>query len=404
MVTTAPGVQWQDVYPPAPVAFRTGVPVFIGLAARAPGVVAPSQDDDAVGVAHPVRGWQDVLALRARLAAQGGHVSQASRVDAALEGFFGNGGVLCYLVRVDELTSPLQAVRAGLAAVAATDGVDLVCLPDLVAHVQRVTPGATRAALLTEVVHLQRAVLEHCAARGDRFAILDGLPGAPVEEVCDHVARLGGPSASYGALYHPWLYSAAVDGASVVPPSGHVAGVVAATDLEVGVHKAPANRPIEGIVDVEADLNQTEVARLYSAGVNAIRVLPGRGVRIWGSRTASTDAIWRDVPVRRLVSTTGRWVEQFMQGLVHEPNDVRLWVRIMRELSAHLESLHRQGALAGATPDEAFYVKCDHETNPPQVRDAGLVVTEIGMAPALPAEFIVVRVVQGANGVTVNAA
>jgi len=109
------------------------------------------------------------------------------------------------------------------------------------------------------------------------------------------------------------------------------------------------------------------------------------------------------VNARRLVGTISRWIERFMTSLVHEPHDVRLWVRIMRELTAYLDGLFQRGALKGRTADEAFYVKCDNETNPSEIIDAGMVVTQIGVAPTVPAEFIIVRAIHGASGVTVSA-
>jgi phage tail sheath protein FI len=209
----------------------------------------------------------------------------------------------------------------------------------------------------------------------------------------------------HGALYYPWLQVAGIDGAPrYVPPSGHVAGIYARSDQAIGVHKAPANERIEATFDLQTDLDDAEIGRLNDGGVNCIRARPGSGVRIRGARTVSQDPAWRDVNVRRVVSTIGRWIERFMTGLVLEPNDVRLWVRIMRELTGYLEGMYQRGALKGSTAEEAFFVKCDDETNPPELQAAGVVVTQIGVAPTVPAEFIVVRIIQGANGVTVNAA
>jgi uncharacterized protein len=146
------------------------------------------------------------------------------------------------------------------------------------------------------------------------------------------------------------------------------------------------------------------VGTLYAQGVNCLRALPGRGVRVWGARTLSAEADWRDVSARRLLGTISRWVERFMTSVVHEPNDIRLWVRIMRELTAYLDGLFQRGALKGRSADEAFFVKCDNETNPREVIEAGMVVTQIGVAPTAPAEFITVRVIHGASGVTIDAA
>ena len=265
-------------------------------------------------------------------------------------------------------------------------------------------PGGLGGADLPSVLALQRCVLEHCQARGDRFAVLDAVPSMDVGDVLAQRAGLAGPAGGHGALYFPWVQLDRSGGAAgFVPPCGHLAGLYARTDAEVGVHRAPANAVVRGVFDLQVAVGDTDLRGLAAGGVNAIRALPGRGIRVWGARTASDDPAWRSVPARRVVGTFQRWLEMFTLRLVHEPNDIRLWVRILREVTAHLEGLYQRGVLRGAVPEEAFYVKCDHETNPPAVVDAGIVVTEVGLAPSVPAEFIVVRAVQGADGVTVSA-
>jgi uncharacterized protein len=383
-----PGVYRQDVYPPVPPLFLTGVPAFLGRAA------ATMPDGVELLTAYRVSRWPQ-FALRLLAAADAdGYLADAVR------GFLANGGTVCYAVLLGHDADPADAVPDGLAALEGLDDVDLLCVPDLVR-----VPDWTPEAALDGVARVQRALLDHCAARGDRFAILDGVPSPDAAVLTAQRGWLTGPAAMHGALYHPWLQVAGLDGAPrFVPPSGHVAGIYARSDQAVGVHKAPANEHVEAVFDLQTDLDDAEIGRLNDGGVNCIRARPGRGVRVWGARTVSEDPAWRDVNVRRVVSTIGRWIERFMTGLVHEPNDVRLWVRIMRELTAYLEGMYQRGALKGSTADEAFFVKCDDETNPRELQAAGVVVTQIGVAPTVPAEFIVVRVIQGANGVTVNAA
>jgi phage tail sheath protein FI len=195
------------------------------------------------------------------------------------------------------------------------------------------------------------------------------------------------------------------DGAPLwVPPSGHVAGIYARSDRQAGVHKAPANEPVEGVLDLRADLTDDVLGYLYSRQVNCLRALRGRGFRVWGARTLSEDPSWRAVGARRVFLTMGRWLDLFMAELAYEPNDVRLWVRIMRELTGYLDGLFQLGALQGRTADEAFFVKCDSETNPPEVAAAGLVVTQVGVALAAPAEFIRVRIISSAAGVSIQPA
>jgi hypothetical protein len=135
-----------------------------------------------------------------------------------------------------------------------------------------------------------------------------------------------------------------------------------------------------------------------------VRARPGRGIRVWGAHTLSADPSWCYVSARRVFLTIGRWVERFMTELIFEPSDVRLWVRITRELTAYLDGLLARGALSGRSAAEAYFVKCDTETNPPDVLDAGTVVTYVGLALAAPAEFVVVRIIHGASGVSVQPA
>jgi phage tail sheath protein FI len=310
----------------------------------------------------------------------------------AVHGFFANDGLFCHVVGLDAAAPPLERLRAGLAAMDDLDEVDLVAVPDIWdTDLWDAGPAAA----------LQRELLAHCRERGDRFALLDAAP-AP-GDVAAQATALTGVDGRHGALYHPWLWTTGLDSAPrFVPPCGHVAGIYSRGDREVGVHKAPANEVVEGVLDVATTLTSSQVGALYAEGVNCIRAFPGRGIRVWGARTLADDPAYRDIGARRVVATIGRWIERFMTGLVHEPNDVRLWVRIMRELTAYLDGLFRRGALRGRTAEEAFYVKCDSETNPPASVDAGVVMTQVGVAPSVPAEFVVVRVIHGTGGVQVS--
>ena len=183
-----------------------------------------------------------------------------------------------------------------------------------------------------------------------------------------------------------------------VPPCGHIAGVYARTDAWTGIHKAPANEALEGVLDLETQLARPDQERLNAKGINCLCAFPGRGIRVWGARTLSQRPEWAYINVRRLFLTAGRWVERRMADVAFEPNDIRLWTRIERDLTAYFETLFRHGVLKGNTPEEAFFVTCDAETNPPEVRDTGCAVTEIGLAPAVPNEFVVVRIIHGTSG------
>jgi phage tail sheath protein FI len=227
---------------------------------------------------------------------------------------------------------------------------------------------------------LQQQLLEHCDRIGGRFALLDALPGA---DPLTTSVRLRGTN---GAVYYPWVSVAQ----GLVPPCGHVAGVYSRR----GVYRAPANESLEEVLDLEVRLNAAQQGPLNEAGINCLRAFPGRGVVVWGARTLSRDPAWKYVNVRRLFLAMQRWAERALAPATFEPNDPQLWARLDRELTGYLTGLFRDGALAGRTPQEAFFVKCNADTNPPEVRDAGQVVAEVGLATAAPCEFIVVRVVQ----------
>jgi uncharacterized protein len=387
----APGVYRQDVFPPPPPSLLTGVPVFLGYADQ-----ELVKERKLVNVPQPLTLWPQFEALLG-VPRPDGYLAWAVR------GFFENDGVLCYVVPLEDAGAPLAELRAGLAALDGLDAVDLVCAPDIMRWA-----GSPKAPGVAAVTALQAEVLADCRRVGGRFAILDAvLAGATemaqVEEQRAALTRRAALTSQDGALYHPWLWVPGRDGPPLyVPPCGHLAGAYARSDQRVGVHKAPANEAIEGVLDLRVDLTEKAVGSLYAGGVNSLRALPGRGIRVWGARTLSDDPAWRHVGARRVFLTVGRWVERFMTELVHEPNDVRLWVRIMRELTAYLDGLFERGALKGRSPDEAFFVKCDSETNPPEVLDAGVVVTHVGLALAAPAEFVVARIIHGASGVSIQ--
>jgi hypothetical protein len=381
----APGVYLQDVSPPPPPVLLTGVPVFLGYADQ-----ATVSDRGLAGVPQRLTLWPQLEVLLGPPRADG-------YLAAAVRGFFENGGALCYVVALEDGGSPLEELRAGLAAVGDLDAADLVCAPDVMRPADPTAEPDPDA-----FTPLQLEVLAHCRRTAGHFAILDAVLTSGKDTVLEQRDALAGDD---GALYHPWLWVPGVAGEPAhVPPCGHVAGAYARSDQQFGVHKAPANEALDGVLDLRVDLDPAAVGELHERGVNPLRALPGRGIRVWGARTLSDDPAWRDVGGRRVLLTVGRWLERFMTGLVHEPNDIRLWVRIMRELTAYLDGMFARGALNGRAPDQAFYVKCDGETNPPEVVDAGAVVTEVGLALAAPAEFVVVRVIAGASGVSVRPA
>ena len=277
------------------------------------------------------------------------------------------------------------ARREGIGGLEALEDVTMVCVPDLM------SAYLLGAIDLDGVKAVQTAVLNHCERMKYRFAILDAPPGMSPQEIGDWRQNRASYDSKYGALYYPWIAvpnPMGANGATVLaPPCGHIAGVYARTDNERGVHKAPANEVIAGAVGLEVNVTKGEQDGLNPMGVNCIRAFPGRGIRVWGARTLSSDPSWRYINVRRLFNYVEASIERGTQWVVFEPNDQDLWARVRRDVSAFLRMVWRSGALFGSTPEEAFYVKCD----------AGQLIIEIGMAPVKPAEFVIVRISQWAG-------
>jgi phage tail sheath protein FI len=209
----------------------------------------------------------------------------------------------------------------------------------------------------------------------------------------------------FGAFYFPGITIRDPLGKDLidVSPSGHVAGIWARSDATRGVHKAPANEVIRGAVNVTQRLTREEQGVLNPAGVNCIRYFPREGIRIWGARTlADASSEWRYLNVRRLFNMIEESIAEATRWIVFEPNDRQLWKSIRRDVGAFLTRVWLDGALMGRTASEAFFVKCDEETNPPEIIDAGQVVAVIGIAPVKPAEFVVFQISQSAAGAEIE--
>lgn len=286
------------------------------------------------------------------------------------------------------------ADRTGFGGLEAVDDVTIVCVPDLMSAYQQ---GAIDDEALKTV---QLAVVTHCELMGDRVAVLDPPPNLNAQQIREWRRHKAGYDSKYATLYWPWIkvYDPATAETIFAPPSGHVAGLWGRTDDTRGVHKAPANEVLRGAVSLQTQITKTEHGSLNPEGINCIRAFPGGGIRIYGARTLSSDPAWRYLNVRRLFNYLEESILLGTQWVVFEPNDDALWARIRRTISAFLVNEWRKGALFGLTPDEAFWVKCDRETNPAEGIDAGQVVCEIGVAPVKPAEFVVFRLSQFSGG------
>jgi len=283
------------------------------------------------------------------------------------------------------------AERSGLGGLEPLTDVTMIVVPDLMSSYQA---GEID---MKGVQAVQQAIIDYCELVRYCFAILDCPPNIMPQEMKEWRLAVNYDS-TRAALYYPWIEIADMTGKNgrtrLVPPSGHMAGVYARTDGTRGVHKAPANEVVRGVLGLEVQVTKGEHDLLNPIGVNVIRSFPGRGIRIWGARTLSSDASWRYINVRRLFNMIEESIENGTQWVVFEPNDQFLWGRVARDVRAFLTMVWRTGALFGGTPDQAFYVKCDAETNPPEARDLGQLAVEIGIAPVKPAEFVIFRVSQ----------
>ena len=241
---------------------------------------------------------------------------------------------------------------------------------------------------------VQLALVAHCENTKSRFAVLDiPLDKKKVGDVLDHRNMF---DTSYAALYHPWLevFDPLARKSSYMPPSGAMAGIYARTDTERGVQKAPANEVVRGCTGLSCPYNEGEQDILNPQGVNLIRSFTGRGIRVWGARTASSNPLWKYINVRRLFIFVEESLKANTNWVVFEPNSEALWGRVQRTIELFLSSMWRSGALAGTTPGEAFFVNIGRSTMTQDDIDNGRLICNIGIAPVKPAEFVIFRITQ----------
>lgn len=281
--------------------------------------------------------------------------------------------------------------RTGLLALGATEEVSLLLIPDAMRFYER-EPGPAGE---LKAQRLQDQLISICELQKDRFTILDIPQSKDIEWVCRWRRRT---DSSYCAYYWPWLRTTSHDDKPrVVPPSGFLAGAYARQELD-GVHVAPANLPLHGAEDVSLRVTEDHIGQLNSEAVNTFRLQ--RGVRPWGARTASSEYQWRYIPIRRLFIMLRRSLEAGFAWVTFEPNEQRTWDLVLSRTNAFLSDLRHRGMLVGGNPEQAFYVKCDAETNPPENVDSGMLICDIGVAPVTPAEFIMISLTQTLNDPT----
>ena len=369
------------------------VPGFVG---RAPKADAPR--NEAVRVTSFERDFRrDFI----------GDAKVATPLAYAVQGFFSNGGSACYVVNLGD-DGPVSGNGRGLDQLEPIDEIAMVAIPG------RTEPEAYEAALT------------FAERRGDCVALLDGPERADDIKALTRVGlvdpkpdqlpaslspglRPPNSERGFGAVYFPHLmvpdlFPPSPDKRAPlvsVAPSGHVAGLCARNDFQRGVHKAPANMRVNGVLGLSQTVSKSDQSLLNPSGVNCFRWFPTDGALLWGARTlAPSSSNWRYLSVRRLFIMIEKSIERSTRWIVFEPNDERLWQTIRRDITAFLTLLWRQKYLMGTTPEQAFFVKCDADTNSPEVVDAGRVETLIGIAPVKPAEFVIFRIGQSQAGST----
>ena len=288
-----------------------------------------------------------------------------------------------------------ETARKGINGLVIADDVTMVMVPDLVTAARK----ADGSLDLNMWKAVQTALISHCEQQANRMAVLDAPPGMGVQEIKEWRSQVAMYDSAFAAIYYPWIKvtnPAPTNGDDeiFVPPSGHIAGLWARTDETRGVWKAPANDTLRGVLDVERNITKAEQGLLNPIGINCIRPFGTRGIRVWGARTLSSNTDWTYINVRRLFNMIETTIMEGTQWVVFEPNDQKLWEGVKRTVNAFLRGLWRDGALFGATPEQAFFVKCDAETNPPDSIDQGRLVVEVGIAPVKPAEFVIFRISQ----------
>lgn len=297
----------------------------------------------------------------------------------ALWGFLDNGGQEAIILNRDADAGPITA--ADLAPLASLPQIALVAAPGI-------TDAASHDALIT-----------HCEVSGDRFAVLDTPQTVPDIAALTITAPDGirprQSDGGFAAVYAPWIELPARPGAGVplpCPPSGHICGIYARTDATRGVHKAPANTPIDGALGPTRSFTRDEIAQLAAAHVNPLRALP-HGFSVWGARTlAGSASEYRYITVRRITLMLRRSIRDGTGWASAEPSGPALWDALEQSVEALLVDQWRRGVFSGSTPREAYFVRCDASTTSQADIDAQRANVLVGFAPLRPSEFVLIQI------------
>ena len=276
--------------------------------------------------------------------------------------------------------------KTGLEALADCEDISIVAAPGYSAD-------SNETAARDRMVAITQALITHCERMQYRIAVLDSADGQGIEDARALRAQM---DSSHAALYYPWVrvMDPVTDREIDLPPSGFVAGIYARNDIERGVHKAPANEVVRGAIGLEIMLNQAQQDVLNPEGINVLRWFEGRGYRVWGARTVSSDPEWKYVNVRRYFAYLERSVERGTEWAVFEPNGSALWANIRRLVEDFLLNEWKSGGLLGEKPEQAFFVRCDRSTMTQNDLDNGRLICLVGVAPLRPAEFVIFRIGQ----------
>lgn len=339
----------------------------------------------------------------ASFAEYAGHFGQkrlTGHLTSAVRGFFQNGGTRCFILRIPSpkagvKSAPAQAAevvkgakRARLASVKhkAVDAAALLAPLESIADISMLCCPDEHA-----ISGMSEALVRHCERMRYRIAILAAPPGDDLSKAPPRKVQ-----SAFAAYYAPWITieNPPRKDAIAVHPGGHIAGVIAANDARRGVYKAPANLEITGIVGLERNLTEQQQEALNLRGVNVLRKFPGRGIRIWGARTASTDPEWKYINIRRYLIYLEQSIDQGTQWVVFEPNGEQLWGNVRRTIEDFLLNEWQSGALLGDKPEKAYFVRCDRTTMTQNDLDNGRLICLVGVAPVKPAEFVIFRIGQ----------